>query len=355
MRRLEEKIFLLLIAAASLAFAWILWPFFGAIFWGTVIAIVFAPLFRRLSGPMRQSPSIAALATILIVIVIVILPLTAITSSLIQEATNLYDRIHSGELNFSLYFNQIWDAMPSWIQNMMSRLGLTNLGAVQEKLAVGLRQGSQFLATQILSIGQFTFQFIINLCVMLYLLFYLLRDGDALCHIISRAIPLRTDQQRALFTKFTTAVRATVQGGIFVAILQGMLGSLIFWFLGIHTPLLWGVIMAFLSLLPAIGASLVWLPVAIYLLATGDVWQGLTLIAFGTLIIGLVDNFMRPVLVGKDTRLPNYVVLISTLGGLQIFGLNGLIIGPAIAAMFTVVWEIFSTSRQGHRNDLENP
>ncbi|MXS83539.1 AI-2E family transporter [Nitrosomonas oligotropha] len=355
MYRLEEKTFLVLLVTASLAFAWILWPFFGAILWGTVMAIVFAPVFRRLSESMRQSPSAAALTTILIIIVLVILPLMLIATSLMQEAASLYDMIHAGKLDFGLYFHQVWDALPAWIQKMMVQLGLTNLVAVQEKLAVGLRQGSQFFATQILNIGQFTFHIIVNVCVMLYLLFFLLRDGDALFRNIKKAIPLQAEQQRVLFAKFTTAVRATVKGGIFVAILQGMLGGLIFWFLGIHAPLLWGVIMAFLSLLPAIGASLVWLPVAIYLLATGALWQGLILIAFGALVMGLADNFLRPALVGKDTKLPNYVVLISTLGGLQIFGLNGLIIGPAIAAMFMVVWEIFSATRQEHRNDIDSP
>lgn len=113
--------------------------------------------------------------------------------------------------------------------------------------------------------------------------------------------------------------------------------------------------MAFLSLVPAIGASLVWLPVAIYLLATGAVWQGLILIAFGVLIIGLVDNFLRPALVGKDTKMPNYVVLISTLGGLEMFGLNGLVIGPAIAAMFIVVWQTFSALRQENQNNSDSP
>lgn len=354
MRRLEEKTFLLLIVGASLAFAWILWPFSGAILWGTVIAIVFAPLCRRLSGPMRQRPSVAALATILIVILLVILPLTAITLSLIQEAANLYDKIHSGELDFGFYFQQISHALPAWAKNMMAQLGLGNLSAVQTKLVHGLQQGSQFLAIQILSIGQFTFQFIVNLCVMMYLLFFLLRDGDALLKSIRRAIPLRAEQQHALFTKFTTVVRATVKGDILVAILQGTLGGLIFWFLGIHAPLLWGVLMAFLSLMPAIGGSLVWLPVAIYLLATGAIWQGLILIAFGALVIGLVDNFLRPVLVGKDTKMPNYVVLISTLGGLEMFGLNGLVIGPAIAAMFIVAWQTFSTSKQEYGNDTGN-
>ncbi len=346
MRRLEEKTFLLLIIAASLAFAWILWPFFGAILWGTVLAIVFAPMYRRLTGAMHQNPNAAALITILMVILIVMLPLAVIATSLMQEAATLYDMIHSGKLDFGLYFYQVWDALPLWVQKVMIESGLTNLGAVQEKLVIGLREGSQFLATRVLTIGQFTFHFIVNLFIMMYLLFFLLRDGETVFINIKKAVPLCAEQQYMLFTKFTTAIRATVKGGILVAILQGMLGGLIFWFLGIHAPLLWGVLMAFLSLLPAIGASIVWLPVAIYFLATGAIWQGIVLITFGALVMGLADNFLRPILVGKDTQLPNYIVLISTLGGLEMFGLNGLIMGPAIAAMFIVIWEIFSASRQ---------
>lgn len=346
MRSVEEKTFLLLIVVASLAFLWILWPLYGAILWATVMAIMFAPLYRHLSGPMRRRPNVAALVTILIVIVMVILPLAAIAAALVQEAASLYGGIQSGELNFGLYFKQVADALPSWARELLNWLGLANLGAVQDKLAYGLQQGSQFLATQVLSIGQSTFQFIINLCVMIYLLFFLLRDGDALLERIRSAVPLRTEQQRALFTKFTTVIRATVKGDILIALLQGTLGGLVFWLLGIHAPLLWGVLMVFLSLLPAIGASLVWLPVAIYLLATGAIWQGVVLIVFGALVIGLVDNILRPALIGKDTKMPDYVVLISTLGGLEVFGLNGFVVGPAIAAMFMAVWAIFSASRQ---------
>jgi predicted PurR-regulated permease PerM len=130
-----------------------------------------------------------------------------------------------------------------------------------------------------------------------------------------------------------------------VALVQGTLGGLAFWFLGVHAPLLWGVVMAFLSLLPAIGAALIWAPVAIYLLAIGAVWKGVALIAFGTIVIGLVDNILRPILVGKETKLPDYVVLVSTIGGLSIFGLNGFVIGPVIVAMFIVAFDILATSR----------
>jgi predicted PurR-regulated permease PerM len=180
---------------------------------------------------------------------------------------------------------------------------------------------------------------------MLYLLFFLLRDGDDLSRRITKAIPLRPDHQRALLDTFTTVIRATVKGNIVVAVLQGALGGLIFWLLGIRAPLLWAAVMAVLSLLPAVGAALVWFPVAVYLLATGAVWQGVVLIAYGMLIIGLVDNVVRPILVGQDTKMPDYVVLIATLGGIAIFGINGFVIGPVIAAMFIAAWDIYSASR----------
>ena len=137
-------------------------------------------------------------------------------------------------------------------------------------------------------------------------------------------------------------IRATVKGNIAVAVTQGALGGVIFWILGIQGALLWAVLMAFLSLLPAVGAGLIWLPVAIYFLATGNIWQGVILVAFGVLVIGLVDNVLRPLLVGKDTKMPDYVVLISTLGGLSLFGINGFVIGPLIAAMFIATWALFA-------------
>ena len=146
--------------------------------------------------------------------------------------------------------------------------------------------------------------------------------------------------------KFTTVIRATVKGNIVVAASQGALGGMIFWILGIQGPVLWGVLMAFLSLLPAVGAGLIWVPVAIYFLATGAVWQGVVLTAFGVFVIGLVDNILRPVLVGKDTKMPDYIVLISTLGGMALFGLTGFVIGPVIAALFMASWDLFAPSAE---------
>jgi len=346
---LEDKSFLLLVIAVSLAFAWILWPYSGAVLWATVLAIVFAPMYRRLSRSMRQKRTIAALATLLVIVLIVILPLTLITALLLQEGFSVYERIQSGELNIGEYFKQIFGALPSWVTDLLDRFELTNVRVMQERLSSGLMKTSQFLATQALNIGQNTFDLIIDLFIVLYLLFFLLRDGDGLTRRIRNAIPLHAEQQRDLLNKFTAVIRATIKGTVVVAILQGALGGLIFWALGVRAPVLWGALMAVLSLLPAVGSALVWLPVAIYFLVTGAIWQGIVLIAFGVLVIGLVDNVLRPVLVGKETKIPDYVVLVATLGGIAIFGLNGFVIGPVIAAMFMAVWDIFSASRSEMR------
>ena len=355
MRTIEDKAFLFLIVAVSLAFLWIVWPFYGALLWGTVTAILFAPLFRRLTNAMGQRRNLAALITVIIIVTIVILPLTLVGMSLVQEVSGVYRRVQTGELDLVRFFQQILDALPAWATHLLDRFGLVNLDVIQERLSTSLMKGSEFFAGQAFSIGQGTFDFIANLFVMLYLLFFLLRDEAELFTRIKGAIPLRAEQQQGLWLKFTVVIRATVKGDLLVALLQGTLGGLIFWILGIDAPLLWAVVMAFVALLPVVGAGLIWGPVAIYFLATGAVWQGLGLIAYGTLVIGLVDNFLRPILVGKDTKMPNYVVLISTLGGIATFGLNGLVIGPVIAAMFIAAWDIFSASRLEARSDDTGP
>ena len=342
---LENAAFLLLLVAITLAFFTILLPFFGAVFWGAIFALMFKPLFVRLLQRMPRRRTVAALLTMGIILVLVILPLTLISVSLAREANTVYEMVKSGEFSISGYLQQIYDVLPSWVSNILNHFGLDNFEGLQQKLTEGLTKGSQFIATQALSIGQNTFDFFVSFFVMMYLLFFLLRDGSALAKKIHNAIPLNSEIKLNLSQKFTTVVRATVRGNIVIAALQGLLGGLILWFLGIHAPVLWGTLMAFLSLLPAVGAALVWAPVALYFLVTGSVVKGVVLIAFGVLVIGLVDNLMRPMLVGKDTQMPDYLVLISTLGGMALFGLNGFVIGPVIAAMFMAVWDIFATAR----------
>ncbi|MBG6073395.1 putative PurR-regulated permease PerM [Polaromonas sp. CG_9.7] len=351
--RLEDRSFLLLLAVVSLGFFWVLWPYYGAVFWGAVLAILFNTLFISLLRKMPKKRTLAALLTLSIILVLVILPVGLVSAMLTQEAASMYQRVQSGELSFSRYFQQIYSALPSWVTSILNRSGLDNLVLIQQRVTSSLTQGSQFIATQAVSIGQNAFDFFVSFFIMLYLLFFFLRDGGALSRRIKEAIPLEAEIKLQLFSKFTTVIRATVKGNIVVAVVQGILGGLILWFLDIHAPILWGTLMAFLSLLPAIGAAIVWIPVAIYFLATGAIWQGVLLIAYGVLVIGLVDNILRPVLVGKDTKMPDYVVLVSTIGGMSLFGLNGFVIGPVIGAMFMAAWDIFVKSR--HEKPVELP
>jgi predicted PurR-regulated permease PerM len=246
---LEKRTLLLLLVMVTLALGWILLPFYGAILWGLIIALLFRPLFRWLLPRLKGRPTLAV------------------------ETTGVYQRIQSGELNPTSYFRHLFDALPQWVNSLLDRFGLVNFSALQRRLTAALAQGRQFIATQALSLGQDTFDFVASLFITLYLAFFLIRDGDIVARALRQAIPLAPEHKQELLSKFTTVIRATVKGNLLVAAIQGALGGLAFWFLGVTGAVLWAVLMAFLSLLPAVGAGLVWVPVALYLLLTGALWQ----------------------------------------------------------------------------------
>ena len=341
----EHKAFVALLIVVSAAFVWILLPFGSAVFWGAVIAIVFMPVYTALLRRWHQRPTLVALATLSLVVLMVVLPLTLLTGMLVKEGAALYQRVQSGETNFVAYFERVVAVLPAWLHDLLDHFGLADFNELQTRITEAIGRGSQMIASQVYNVGQNALDLVVSFFVMLYLAFFLLRDGMNITRRIRVAVPLAPDHRQQLAAKFITVIRATVKGNILVAAVQGALGGLAFWFFGISGALLWAVLMGFLSLLPAIGAGLIWLPVAIYFLVTGAIWQGVALIVYGVLVIGLVDNVLRPILVGKDTQMPDYLVLISTIGGMAVFGINGFVIGPAIAAMFLAAWDLFATAR----------
>lgn len=343
---LQSKALLWLLLIVSVLFAVVLFPLSGAVSWAVFMAIVFSPLQDRSVKMLRGRGGWAAFGTLMVIIVSVLLPTALLIASVTQEASAFYERFKTGDIQLSQYFQQGIDALPSWVRAALERFGLADLAEVQRRLVDTLGKSSQAITSRAFSIGQNTLEFVVNLFVMLYLLFFLLRDGKELSAQAARALPLEPKHTRRLLQQFATVVRATVKGNVVVALVQGTLGGLAFWFLDISGPLLWGALMALLSLLPAVGAAMVWGPVAIYLLSTGSLGSGVGLAVWGVLVIGLVDNVLRPILVGKETRMPDYLVLIATLGGLAAFGLNGFVIGPVIAAIFIATWAIFVEVRQ---------
>ena len=345
---LQSHALVWLVVVVTVLFALILWPLSGAVSWAIFMAIVFSSLQERSALVCRGRRGWAAFSTLVVIVVSVLLPMALLTASITHEATEFYQRFKSGEIQLSEFFQRGIDVLPEWVRAMLSRFGVADLTAVQRKLVAAIGS-SETITARVFSIGQNTMDFVLNFFVMLYLLYFLLRDGKSLSATAARVLPFKPEHTRQLLKQFATVVRATVRGNVGVALVQGALGWLAFLVLGITAPLLWGAVMALLSLLPAVGAALVWVPVALYLLSIGELWPALGLTAWGVLVIGLVDNLLRPILIGQETRMPDYLVLIATLGGLAVFGLNGFVIGPVIAALFIAAWEIFAGVREEQR------
>lgn len=338
--KLEQRSFLLMLVVVTLLFLYLLKPFFGAVFWACVIALLFHPLQLRFSKRWSGRDNMAALATLTVCMALCILPAVFVITSFVQEGHALYERVQTGKLDPAAIMEKLKTSFPL-VESLFHRLNI-DLEGVKALATNAAVTSSRFLAQNAFQLGQGTLSFFASLALMLYLAFFLLRDGPELVRMLVRALPLGDEREYQLFGKFAEVTRATVKGNLVVAAVQGALGGLIFWALGIPGALLWGVVMMMLSLIPVVGASLIWGPVAIYLLAIGHWTQGIILIAFGALVIGLVDNLLRPLLVGRDTKLPDYLVLLSTLGGFALFGINGFVIGPLIAALFIAFWQIFA-------------
>lgn len=344
-RKLEDGSFIVLVLLVTIAFLWLSLPFFGAILWGMVAAIVFGPLNRLLLRRLNGRRNLSAALTLLAILALVIVPAFLLGVSLVQEAATIYGQFQSGGIDLAAIFQDMRGALPGWARQLLDSSGLRDFEAVRTMLGSGIASGLQSIASRALLFGQGALSFLAALGVMLYLTFFLLRDGDTIGRRVKDAVPLRPDLRDALIGHFVIVVRATMKGTIVVAILQGFVGGVIFWLLGVEGALLWGLLMGFFSLVPAVGTGIVWVPVAIYLLATGSVWEGLVLAGCGIFVIGMIDNLLRPILVGQDTRMPDFVVLIATLAGLELFGLNGVIVGPMIAALFLAVWKIVAEAR----------
>ncbi|MFM6931905.1 MAG: AI-2E family transporter [Novosphingobium sp.] len=342
---LENIGFAALVIAVTALFGWMLTPYFGAILWGLVAAIVFRPVYLWLVEKMGGRKGLAASLTLVLIVALVIIPAGLLGASLVAEASGLYARVQNGQLDLGAILAKGVTALPGPLEGWAREYGLTDPEQLRARIAPGLSTGLRTVAGQALSVGQGALSFIAALGVMLYLTFFLLRDSEQLGARFRTALPLDPGLRDQLIDKFLTVVRATMKGTVAVAVMQGIVGGLIFWMLGVEGALLWGLMMGFFSLIPAVGTGIIWVPVALYLLATGSIWQGAVLVFCGLFVIGLIDNLLRPILVGKDIKLPDFVVLIATVAGLELFGLTGFIIGPIIAALFIAVWDMVTQVR----------
>jgi predicted PurR-regulated permease PerM len=198
-----------------------------------------------------------------------------------------------------------------------------------------------------------TVLFLFHFVVMLYTMYFFLTDGPRLVRTMLAYVPLAEVDKQRMLDKFVSVTRATLKGTILIGLAQGVLGGLAFWVVGIEGAIFWGTVMTVLSIIPGVGGALVWVPAAIILASTGSFWQGLGLALFSSLVIGSVDNLLRPILVGRDTQMHELLIFFSTLGGLLAFGAMGFILGPILAALFLTVWEMFGVAFRGELREAQ--
>lgn len=334
-----QRIFFgVLLIAVTAAFIWLIRGFLQPIFWAVALGILVYPLHLKLRHRLKDRNAIAAVVSMLLVVLIVILPLLGVVTAVATEASGLYERLRSGEIDLARLYDWANERLPiviGWLQSI--GVEPARLQAQASSAAV---QISQLIASRALAIGQDTLRITVYFFLMLYLLFFFLRDGRRMLDGMVRALPLGDERERHLLDRFAEVSRATIKGTLVVGVVQGAIGGIAFAALGIGAPVLWGVIMALLSIIPAVGPALVWVPAAIMLITAGSYVSAAVLIVIGLFVIGLVDNLLRPILVGRDTQMPDYLILLATLGGLAAFGLAGIVIGPVIAAFFVSVWDM---------------
>lgn len=343
--RLESGGLILTVFLVTIALLMVISGFIGALLWAALAALLFQPLFQRLQANMRGRRNMASAVTLLIITVAVVIPALIISSLVVEQAAGVYTQIRSGQVNFATYFQRMHDGLPAQLQGLLDRSGFDSFEQTQARITQAVSSSASTLASRALSIGANAAAFLLAFGVGLYVTFFLLRDGEQIGPAIVRALPLEPAAAERLSERFVAVVRATIKGSGVVALVQGALGAITFWIVGLPAALLWGVLMAIAALLPAIGPAIIWGPVAVYLLATGDIWQSIVVIASGVFVIGLADNILRPLLVGRDTGLPDWLVLVTTLGGIDIVGLSGIVLGPLAAALFLTSWQILSEQR----------
>lgn len=334
---IQQLFFFGLLTSSTIIFLYMLGGYLVTVLWAVVIAIVFYPVYEYLKKQLKGKASVAALSTVLLVVVVVLVPLLTVGGMLVSESVGVYDALTKE--NVDLASSGIL-ARVATVTAYVESYGISQLN-IEDKLREWGASFSQTVASTLVIFSQGTISFLIQTVLMLYLLFFFLRDGVKIKRLIQHHLPLGNEYEQRLIDRFSQTTQAVIKGTLLIAIIQGILGGVLFGIVGIPNPVLWGVTMGVLSIIPLLGTASVWLPAGIILIATGSVWSGLIIIVVGAFIISSVDNVLRPILVGRSTKMPDSLVLLATIGGLATFGVSGFIIGPVIAALFLSLWTIF--------------
>ena len=341
---LRTAFVLLLVLGVTLLFLAVAWPFLKPLLLGALLAGLSRPLYRWITRMVGGRKSLAAAITLLVLFILVVGPISAFVGVVVGQAVNVSTQAipwlqeHFGAGNT---FNA-----REWLTLRFPALApyLPDQAKLVENLGAAAQSAGGFLVAGASKIGAGTATFLLNLFVMMYAMFFFLRDGRVILEKIFYYMPLEHDDEQLVLQRFTSVTRATIKGTLVIGIIQGALAGSGFWVAGIDGAAFWGTIMVVLSIVPGIGAALIWVPAVIYLFITGQTLAGTLLGAWCAAVVGTVDNVLRPTLVGKDAKMPDLLILVGTLGGLFLFGPIGFIVGPIVCGLFLTVWDIYGTT-----------
>lgn len=337
--RFRQAFLLLMVVAISAAFVAMIREFLLTILLAAIFAALSYPVYEWLLGRLRGRAALAAIATLLLLLTLVFVPLLAVLGAGANEALRVAETIgprlqqlvdQPGEFDSRLRALPGYDRIEPYRAQILAKAGEL-VGST-----------SAFLFAALSATTRATAVFIFQFFVMLYTMFFFLTGGPGLLRAVLAHLPLTEADKQRMLAIFVSVTRATLKGTILIGAAQGVLGGLAFWAVGVDGAIFWGTIMTVLSIIPGIGGALIWVPTAVVLVATGEVWRGIALAAFCGLVVGSVDNLLRPRLVGRDIKMHELLIFFSTLGGLMLFGVMGFILGPILAALFVTAWEMFA-------------
>jgi predicted PurR-regulated permease PerM len=341
---LRTSFLLLLVLVVSALFLAVTWPFLKPLLLGALLAGLFHPVYRWVTRLLGKRRSLGAVVTLLILFVLVAGPISAFLGIVVQQALGVSDqaipwvRQHFGAAGTFNAHDWLVQRLPALADFVPSQEQLL------ENAGLAAKSVGAFLVAVASRMTATTAAFLLNLFVMLYAMFFFFRDGEKILEKIFYYFPLSDKDEALLLARFTSITRATVKGTLVIGVIQGTLGGMAFWVAGIQGAAFWGTIMTILSIVPGIGAALVWVPAVIILYVNGQYLTATLLFAWCAAVVGTIDNVLRPALVGKDARMPDLLILIGTLGGLILFGPIGFIVGPIVCGLFLSVLEIYGAT-----------
>lgn len=342
---LQQAGFLIILALVTLLMAVIIWPFAQPLLWAGLAAIMFQPLYRYVLRQLRGRRNPAAGVSLLVIVFVVMVPALWVATMVAQQAVVLVTTLQQQPVDLAAMFDSVYGALPKAAQAAIDRSGWADMASVQTRVQELLTESAGMIASQAVSIGSGALSFFLSFGVALYVMYFLLRDGERIGRTVLRAVPVEHSIAQRLAERFLGIVRATIKGTGVVALVQGALGTITLMIAGVPSALLFGVIMAIFALVPVIGSGAVWVPAGLYLLLTGEYWQGAFVLLTGFFVISSADNVLRPILVGRDTGIPDWIILITTLGGISLVGFSGIVLGPLVAGVFLASWSILREQR----------